>query len=266
MAFGLGFGFAKNYACAVWSPSSLFSAGEVGVWYDPADFSTLFQDSAGTTPVTAVEQPVGLILDKSGNGKHASQATAASRPTLKLIDGKYSLLFDGIDDSLATASINFTATDKMTVVAGVRKLSDAATGVLCELSASAASLGGGFNFFAPVAGSENFRYAAGNVINLLASAGSGSSYPAPTTNVVTGLSSISADVLILRINGTQAATSAADQGTGNFGNYPLFIGRRAGTSMPFNGHLYSLIVRGAQSTDAQIAVAETWVNSKTGAY
>jgi hypothetical protein len=30
--------------------------------------STLFQDSAGTTPVTAVEQPVGLALDKSQGG------------------------------------------------------------------------------------------------------------------------------------------------------------------------------------------------------
>lgn len=43
----------------------MFSAGEQGVWYDPSDFSTMWQDSAGTTPVTAVEQPVGLVLDKS---------------------------------------------------------------------------------------------------------------------------------------------------------------------------------------------------------
>ncbi|MFA5899403.1 MAG: hypothetical protein WC829_09865 [Hyphomicrobium sp.] len=44
---------------------SLFGNGEVGAWYDPSDLATLFQNSAGTTPVTAVEQPVGLILDKS---------------------------------------------------------------------------------------------------------------------------------------------------------------------------------------------------------
>lgn len=49
---------------ARWRPTSLFSAGEQGVWYDPSDLSTLYQDSAGTTPVTAVEQPVGLMLDK----------------------------------------------------------------------------------------------------------------------------------------------------------------------------------------------------------
>lgn len=47
------------------APSSLFRANEQGVWYDPSDLTTLFQDSAGTTPVTAVEQPVGLMLDKS---------------------------------------------------------------------------------------------------------------------------------------------------------------------------------------------------------
>lgn len=43
---------------------ALFSNGEQGAWYDPSDLSTMFQNSAGTTPVTAVEQPVGLILDK----------------------------------------------------------------------------------------------------------------------------------------------------------------------------------------------------------
>jgi len=47
------------------SPLSLFAGGEQGVWYDPSDLSTMFQDSLGTTPVTAAGQPVGLILDKS---------------------------------------------------------------------------------------------------------------------------------------------------------------------------------------------------------
>lgn len=48
-----------------WSPRVLFASGEVGAWYDPSDTATLFQDSAGTTPVTALGQPVGLMLDKS---------------------------------------------------------------------------------------------------------------------------------------------------------------------------------------------------------
>lgn len=43
----------------------MFTNGEQGAWYDPSDLSTLYQDAAGTIPVTAVEQPVGLMLDKS---------------------------------------------------------------------------------------------------------------------------------------------------------------------------------------------------------
>lgn len=56
----------------MWTPQRLFTSGTVGVWYDPADFSTMFQDSAGTTPVTQLGQPVGLILDKSTNFAGAS--------------------------------------------------------------------------------------------------------------------------------------------------------------------------------------------------
>ena len=71
------------------SPAGLFANNEQGAWYDPSDFSTLYQDSTGTTPVTAVEQPVGLMLDRSGRGNHASQATSASRPVLR---ARYNLL------------------------------------------------------------------------------------------------------------------------------------------------------------------------------
>ena len=64
-------------------PRRLFRNGEQGVWFDPSDLSTLFQDAAGTIPVTGVEQPVGLMLDKSGRGNHASQATTTARPILR---------------------------------------------------------------------------------------------------------------------------------------------------------------------------------------
>lgn len=60
-----------------------------GAWFDPSDLSTLYQDAAGTVPVTAVEQPVGKILDKSGNGNHATQSVTASRPVLS---ARYNLL------------------------------------------------------------------------------------------------------------------------------------------------------------------------------
>ena len=43
----------------------LFTNNEQGFFYDPNDLSTMFQDAARTVPVTAVGQPVVLILDKS---------------------------------------------------------------------------------------------------------------------------------------------------------------------------------------------------------
>lgn len=78
-------------------PFELFANGEQGAWYDPSDFSTMYQDSGGTTPVTAVEQPVGMLRDKSGRGNHAIQATSANRPVLS---ARYNLL---------TSSEDFTA-------------------------------------------------------------------------------------------------------------------------------------------------------------
>lgn len=44
---------------------ALFRSGEPGIWLDPNDISTLFQDVAGTQPVTAPGQTVALMLDKS---------------------------------------------------------------------------------------------------------------------------------------------------------------------------------------------------------
>lgn len=43
----------------------LFAEDQRGVWYDPSDLSTMFQESTGRTAVTADGQPVGLMLDKS---------------------------------------------------------------------------------------------------------------------------------------------------------------------------------------------------------
>lgn len=98
-----------NISGGAWTPAQLFLASEQGAWYDPSDMSTLFQDAAGTIPVTAVEQPVGKILDKSGRGNHASQSTAASRPVLSARKNllTYSEQFDNA--AWATSRITVTA-------------------------------------------------------------------------------------------------------------------------------------------------------------
>lgn len=417
------------------NPLTLFSLGEQGAWYDPSDLTTMFQDAAGTTPVTAVEQAVGRILDKSGRGNHASQSTSASRPVLRArynlltyseefdnaawvksnstvslpsvngqvisfpaissasnfsflyqqasgasfstgtsvvlscdfkastpsdvgkeiylrlavganyymvlvtltsdwkresftyttltsdvstsaigvfgsnfggkntsavaaavrniqfttandntaINGAYQriaaatdyvttstmggqvfypyLAFDGSDDSLVTNSVDFTGTDAMTVWGGVTKNSDAAQGAVVELSATIASNNGTFLLAAPDGATTTYGWDSKGTAQVDAVA---TSLTAPLTSVLTGTADISDDSCIIRVNGVQADSDAGDQGTGNYGNYSLFIGSRNQASLRFNGRIYSLIVRGATSTASQIGGTETWVAGKTG--
>jgi len=59
--------------------ANLFAQGQQGFWLPFTDFASLSQDSAGTLPYTALEQPVGRVLDRSGRGNHASQPTSTAR-------------------------------------------------------------------------------------------------------------------------------------------------------------------------------------------
>jgi hypothetical protein len=83
----------------VFTPASLFAGGQQGLLYEAFDISTLFQDSAGTTPVTVATDPIGYVGDKSGNGNHATQATAAARPTYQTGPARATL--DKVDDRLS---------------------------------------------------------------------------------------------------------------------------------------------------------------------
>ena len=246
------------------SVPGLFAAGEPGAWYDPSDFSTLFQDSAGITPVTAYGQSVGLMRDKSGRGNHASQATAGSRPVLTQDSGGHSYLaFNGTSSAMQTGSIDFTATDKMTVVAGVKKLNDA-TGIIAELSATTDTTNPG-SFVVHSASGVYVVAAARTATNIRSYTG----YTAPSSNVISTLVDFAvsgAGEITTRINALAVSAGTGDAGTGPFGNYPLFIGARNAASLFFNGNLYGLIVCGAQSNAAQITSSESYMNSKTGAY
>jgi hypothetical protein len=47
----------------------------------------------------------------------------------------------------------------------------------------------------------------------------------------------------------------------------MYIGRRGGTTLPFNGQMYGLITRfGANLTTTAISRTESWLNNKTGAF
>lgn len=255
MVLALG-GLTISGASPGFSPLSLFT-GAQGWYFDPSDLSTVFQDSAGTTP-GAVGQPVGLIRDKSGNGNHATQSTAASRPILRQSGSLYYLEFDGVDDFLATSAINLTASDEMSVFAGLRKLSDAATQVAIENTTGS----GSFRIYVPSGGS-NWTYGSGGTTGIDNTA---SGYTAPATSVISGLTKISTPSGILRVNAVQKSTSPTSMGTGNFGNFALYIGRRSGTTLPFSGYMFASVGINRLVSAAELGQTEAWVNSKTAAY
>ena len=172
------------------------------------------------------------------------------------------LRFDGIDDSMYTpANLNLSGTDKVAVFAGVRKLSDAAQGVVAELSATIASNNGTFLLAAPDGATQTYGWDSKGTTQVDAVA---SSLAAPRTNVLVGTADIAGDSCIIRVNGAVADTEAGDQGTGNYGTYPLYIGARNNSSLWLNGQLYSLIIAGSAVSAGNISATEQWVAGKTG--
>lgn len=181
------------------------------------------------------------------------------------VTAPYGLQHDGIDDFLTTASVDFTASDKATLVSGNRKLSDAATGVVASLG-DVGVTNGSYEFRAP--------FTAG-VANIGASMrGSGgvtsatyTTFTAPVSLVV----SLAMDFALgagteisARANGVALTPSGTDSGTSNFANQPFYFGRRAGTSLPYNGLDFGGIFIGKTLTASQISSAERWTAIRTG--
>ena len=193
------------------------------------------------------------------------------------------LRFNGSNSAMQTNSVDFTGTDKMTAFAGVRKLSDTARGIIVELNDASVGTNKYFcmdapstiaftgatspyaNFNTQVHGSVNQKdgdYATFCTTNVFA---------APTTNVLTSEIDIAlknTNSAKLRVNGIvpvkATTTFTGTNMSGNLPNASLYIGARGGSSRYFNGHLYSLIVRGAQTPANLIAATERYVARKTG--
>lgn len=91
----------------LWQPPSLGS--DLAVWFDAADDSTITLN--GTT--------VSLWKDKSGNGRDASQSTAANQPTYTAngISNKPVLTFDGANDYMVSAAGSYGPNISISAVA-----------------------------------------------------------------------------------------------------------------------------------------------------
>lgn len=174
--------------------------------------------------------------------------------------------FDGVDDFLQTASVDFSGTDKIFLASALRKLSDASSGIVAELTTNSSGFSGTFMLAAPSANGVNkFRFSSKGTVQADA-ATTASTYSAPYGAIVACSGNIGGAAASLRVNGAVAATSSAAQGTGNFTNAVLYIGRRGDATTAFNGRLYSMIICGAATPAATIVKVERYLNSKARIY
>ena len=248
---------------AAWSPADLVS---LGAWYDPSDLTTMFQDAAGTTPVTAAGQPVGLILDKSGNGYHASQSTSTARPLFQVDgSGHCYLAFDGVDDYLNTAAIDLTGTSHVAVFTGTY-VDSPAVQMLLETSDTGYANSGAFTISINDWADNVGTFTGGGSAAAINFTVSGQPAHAVTALHLNSVFTSGVGFATVAVNGVSQTIGAdfLNTSTGNFGNWPLHIGARSTPSYLFNGKIYSIIIGGAAYDAATVLAAETWVADKTG--
>ena len=246
--------YSRRMGLRPWTPSNLFAQGEVGAWYDPSDFTTMFQDSAGTIPVTAVGQTVGKILDKSGHNNHATQITAGLRPTLAFdADSAYFLNCAGTKWMVTPVNMNMSSTAKISVFSGLAKNTDAVA-LAYEFGTDTNSVPGSFGIIT----SDTFLAVANAGLTITSI--SSSSFPGYKKAVLAQSCDVPIGDITLRTN-TVITHTDLNYGSSNFGNLPLYIGSRAG-ALIFNGGIYSLIIRSSLSNGTDTTNAEQWVAGK----
>jgi len=168
---------------------------------------------------------------------------------------------DGVDDWMQTTVMNLTASNELTSMVGVFKLSDNSQAVIYEFSNSTVSNAGVFGWVCPLTAGPNVVWRSRGTTTADASLTSG--FASPIAIVATGESDISAPLSRIRANG-QTAQNVATQGTGNFGNFAAYFARRGGSTNTFTGGLGQIIIRGTATTLTDIQNTEAFIAAKMG--
>jgi len=243
-------------------------------WGDLSDINKLYQDSGGSTPVTADGDPIGKSTDKSGLGNHFTQATTSKKPTYKTgVQASKSAALFATDDYLdgnnnATPLIPTTAD---WVIYGALK-----TG------ANVTNWGNIFAQYVSVINNGRFLVAvnAGKLSLFLGSDAGGNSNAfvdagnvSINTTYIFSFSRISSVFTgrLNAVNGTPYTPSFSKSllQVGNLiGAYSDSVTTYNGATITdlFNGHLFDFIVQVATPDSNDIANTESYLNTKLAVY
>lgn len=255
----------------IFNPAQLFQAAEQGAWYDPSDLTTLFQDTAGTTPVTTAGQSVALMKDKSGNGADISQATSADMPTYELdTNGLPYLSLNGTSQFMSTAATLTSPQSTGWVLATANIIATgggAYPGLWRFLSAGGSPTATTANYMEEYEQSKTAlnkivcqRYPSIIVINENATP----IYPAAGSPFVSmtnysGTSGVATQTTITPGSTATATRAAITSGASN-----LYLGQGYGGEM-MAGRIYGFVFRNAATSSAIAALLAAWLANKSGA-
>lgn len=170
-------------------------------------------------------------------------------------------LFDGVDDCLVVPSLDLSMTDKVTVVAGVTKLSDAAAGMILEHGATFGAQGTFYIAAAETSGDYSFQGKGSTSGARISKTG----FVAPHSGVLSTKADISGSSRSARVNGGAYTTNTTTLGTGNLSVNALNIGaRNGGASLPFSGAIQRITLINKLSSDPEVALLEAMTNTQMG--
>ena len=231
---------------------NLFTASEKGLAYNFQDISTMWQDTAGTIPVTAVDQLVARVDDLSGNNNHIIQTDVSKRPQLKQdVEGSY-LWFDGTKFMYSANTVDFNDLINFSTLCRFTK-EENITGCILESSVSINSNTGTFSIFQE-----------GNNISLN-NAGSGynsAQVALDNDSLFVGAIKVleNPKVKMMRVNGIEKTrTGIFNQSTWGLLNHKIYVGARGGTSLFLKSKVRSIAFVGRELTSSEINDIESFL-------
>lgn len=233
-------------------------------WWDFADALTLYDATTGGSLVGS-GGAVARVEDKSGNGRHATQATSGNRPIRQsgIVGGKDVGRFDG-DDFLQTPSVSIFGAYTIAFVAKSTSWVAGYRGVVSHAYESSTNTAKGVAF--GIAGSSFEDWAGGDYLSF------GSGYLGSSNPRALGPSSSGSDFRIaavilsssiskIYVNGVLASTRKESAGTPATGSGTINIGRFLTTEC-WLGDIAEIVVFPAALSDPNRVAVESWLRAK----
>lgn len=255
-AFAVDQGFnnwSSMNTVVLWTPLALSPDG----WWDVSNIGTLWQDTAGTVPVTADGDTVKRVDDLSGNGKHWIQGTTSQAPIYRANSGLPYLEFDGVDDHLYVddpAAFNFGASD-FAIWLAMRR--DSAAGYRLAFAKTDNATG------------DNWRSFITSSLTLSLFRGT----DAQSSSFSTLETVVGQDHVAMwgrddtqdqyELDGTTEARAWSAAGVGSTSQNPILFAGPA-LSYPMAGRFYGGLVRDAYLDTDEAALLRTWLGAKAG--